>query len=67
MAQGGKLADCIADYTLSQTSLEEVFLFFSKLADTIETQEVALVSQADALMPIVCGKVICRPGHNEGS
>jgi len=35
----GKLAGCIADYTLSQTSLEEVFLFFSKLADTIETQE----------------------------
>eukprot|EP00747_Dinoflagellata_sp_TGD_P055404 gnl/TRDRNA2_/TRDRNA2_149525_c3_seq1.p1 gnl/TRDRNA2_/TRDRNA2_149525_c3~~gnl/TRDRNA2_/TRDRNA2_149525_c3_seq1.p1 ORF type:complete len:316 (-),score=67.37 gnl/TRDRNA2_/TRDRNA2_149525_c3_seq1:51-905(-) len=27
-AEGGKLKDCISDYTLSQTSLEEVFLRF---------------------------------------
>eukprot|EP00403_Amphidinium_massartii_P019270 CAMPEP_0178412742 /NCGR_PEP_ID=MMETSP0689_2-20121128/22173_1 /TAXON_ID=160604 /ORGANISM="Amphidinium massartii, Strain CS-259" /LENGTH=1483 /DNA_ID=CAMNT_0020034001 /DNA_START=1 /DNA_END=4452 /DNA_ORIENTATION=+ len=40
MSKGGVLTGCVADYTLSQTSLEEVFLFFSKLKDSIETQEI---------------------------
>jgi len=29
-AEGGALCGCVADYTISQTSLEEVFLYFSQ-------------------------------------
>jgi len=33
MAEGGRLKNCTSDYALSQTSLEEVFLHFSRQAE----------------------------------
>jgi ABC-type multidrug transport system ATPase subunit len=37
--EGGELHGCVSDYTLSQTSLEEVFLHFSQEAEAIERGE----------------------------
>jgi ABC-type multidrug transport system ATPase subunit len=37
--QGGALQQCVSDYTLSQTTLEEVFLHFSQLAEQAEEPE----------------------------
>eukprot|EP00930_Biecheleria_cincta_P078067 TRINITY_DN6543_c0_g1_i1.p1 TRINITY_DN6543_c0_g1~~TRINITY_DN6543_c0_g1_i1.p1 ORF type:complete len:2622 (+),score=430.72 TRINITY_DN6543_c0_g1_i1:87-7952(+) len=49
-AEGGALEGALSDYAVSQTSLEEVFLHFSREAEGLVTQSQA-TSEADAASP----------------
>eukprot|EP00438_Fugacium_kawagutii_P008821 Skav230878 [mRNA] locus=scaffold2175:9297:28364:- [translate_table: standard] len=44
----GQLEGCISDYSISQTSLEEVFLHFSREAGVVEDPEIALEDVEDS-------------------
>ncbi|CAE7526046.1 ABCA3, partial [Symbiodinium sp. CCMP2592] len=45
---GGSLKGCLSDYSISQTSLEEVFLHFSREAGVIEDPEIQMQDIDDA-------------------
>ncbi|CAL1153515.1 unnamed protein product, partial [Cladocopium goreaui] len=50
-ASKGRLEGCISDYSISQTSLEEVFLHFSREAGVVEDPEIALEDVEDTSPP----------------
>lgn len=54
---GGSLEGCLSDYSISQTSLEEVFLHFSREAGVIEDPEIQMqdIDDASPLPPASAG------------
>jgi len=70
IAEGGVLHGAAIDYTMSQTSLEEVFLYFSQLAentqsevDKVDTEEPAECKSINGTDGDVCAARWATPTH----